>query len=108
MGTEASEAFDLTGRDPAEDRCGDGEADLFEHLFRTTAEGLAIVGHRDGLFLEVNEAFLRLLGLERADVIGSSSFELGLWADLGGEGTARAVLSERTWVEDLLAQFGRI
>jgi PAS domain S-box-containing protein len=76
---------------------------LFEQVFHATQEGLALVRHRDGAFLEVNDAFLRLVGLDRAAVIGASSFELGLWADLGGEGAARAVLSERTWVEDLLA-----
>ncbi|MEX2101015.1 MAG: PAS domain-containing protein [Actinomycetota bacterium] len=96
-------AGEASGAAPTPRHAGTEAAVLFSHLFHGTAEGLAVVRHRDGVFLEANDAFLRLLGLDRDGVVGSSSFELGLWADLGGQGSARAILSERTWVEDLLA-----
>jgi PAS domain S-box-containing protein len=33
------------------------------------------------LFIDVNEKFLQMTGYARNEVIGFSSFELGLWAD---------------------------
>ncbi|MEX2273977.1 MAG: PAS domain-containing protein [Actinomycetota bacterium] len=103
MGTPTPGTGSLPSLTAQEDDARPSADPLFGRLFRGTHEGLAIVVLGDGKILEANDAFLRLTGLDRAQAIGVSSFDLGLWADLGGEGSARAILAERTWVEDLLS-----
>lgn len=76
---------------------------LLARLFRETAEAMAVVALPGGRLLDVNEAFVGLSEIPRDELVGASSFDLGLWADLGDEGTARATLCDRTWIEDLMA-----
>ena len=76
---------------------------LLARLFRETAEAMAVVGLPEGRVLDVNEAFVLLSEISRDELVGASSFDLGLWADLGDEGTARTTLCDRTWIEDLMA-----
>jgi PAS domain S-box-containing protein/putative nucleotidyltransferase with HDIG domain len=42
---------------------------------------MAITRLSDGLLLEVNEGFTRLLGYERAETVGRTTSELSIWAD---------------------------
>jgi PAS domain S-box-containing protein len=77
--------------------------DLAAHLFQETAEGLAVVQLSDGVILEANDSFLQLADLPREIVVGADSFQLGLWADLGDDASARAALYEQSWIEDLMA-----
>ena len=86
------------GSDPVPMRPG-----LLARLFRETAEAMAVVGLPGGRVLDVNDAFVVLSEMSRDELVGASSFDLGLWADLGDEGTARATLCDRTWIEDLMA-----
>jgi two-component system, sensor histidine kinase and response regulator len=89
---------DHPGSDPVHTRPG-----LLGRLFHETAEAMAVVGLPEGRVLEVNEAFVALSEISHDELVGASSFDLGLWADLGDEGTARATLCDRNWIEDLMA-----
>jgi len=53
----------------------------FKTVFQSGPQpyGLSDIG--TGVFLDVNEKFLRLFGYAREEMIGHSSRELGLWAD---------------------------
>jgi PAS domain S-box-containing protein len=51
----------------------------FDLLFGRFATAVAISRLSDGVFVEANEAFLRLHGYSREEVIGHSSSELHLW-----------------------------
>ena len=42
----------------------------------------SVVRATDGRFVEANEAFARLIGYPRAQIIGRTAVELGLWADI--------------------------
>lgn len=53
----------------------------FTRVFKSVPVGLAISRVRDGRFIEVNEAFERIYGFSRDEVIGQGSTELGIWAD---------------------------
>jgi PAS domain S-box-containing protein len=53
----------------------------FALAFRANPGALVISRLRDGVFLDVNDAFAELVGLERDQLIGRSSLELGLWPD---------------------------
>ena len=58
---------------------------MFEKVFRRSPEPITISRARDGIFIDVNQAFERISGYSREEVIGRSSLELGLW----GEGIDR-------------------
>jgi len=53
----------------------------FVKAFRLSPLMMAIARYDDGRIFEVNDAFLRTYGYDRAEVIGRSTTELGLWAD---------------------------
>jgi PAS domain S-box-containing protein len=55
----------------------------FASIFRASPTPSAIVSHKTGQILEINASFLDLFELgDRADVIGRSELDLGLWSDL--------------------------
>ncbi len=53
----------------------------FAVAFRANPAGLSLSRLRDGVFLDVNDAFAELVGLTREAMVGRSAFELGLWPD---------------------------
>ena len=52
--------------------------ELFENLFSTNPIPTSITTLEEGIFLNVNEAYLKYFGLRAEDVIGHTSRELGL------------------------------
>ncbi len=64
----------------------------FNKAFRSCPEGMSISRLSDGHFIEVNESFVRLCGYAREEIIGHSSFELGLWSDLDDRESIRRAL----------------
>lgn len=53
----------------------------FALAFRTNPYPLAVSRVRDGVFLDMNEAFLALYGMTREEMAGHSSLELGILVD---------------------------
>ncbi len=66
---------------------------------------LAVTGLDDGRIIEVNEAFLRIIGYTRAEVIGRAIPELNLWVDPGQREQGLAVLRAGRPVRNLEARF---
>jgi PAS domain S-box-containing protein len=54
----------------------------FQKAFQASAAGITITRLADGIYLEVNDAFVGLTGYSRAELIGHTSTELKLVADL--------------------------
>ncbi|QXE92003.1 EAL domain-containing protein [Geomonas subterranea] len=77
----------------------------FSTIFHATPDLLSIASLADGRLVEVNEAFLRVLGFDREEVIGRSGEELGLWLDEGQPGALLFELSEKGTVRDLEVRF---
>jgi PAS domain S-box-containing protein len=73
-------AHDTTARKQAEAALRESE-ERFSKAFRSSPLGLAISTLADGRFMDVNNAFLRMFGLTREEVIGRTSTELGTWFD---------------------------
>ncbi|MCB2186704.1 MAG: PAS domain S-box protein [Deltaproteobacteria bacterium] len=55
---------------------------MLASLFRMSPVALAISSPGEGRYQEINEAFTRLTGHRREEVLGRTSEELGLWPDL--------------------------
>jgi two-component system, cell cycle sensor histidine kinase and response regulator CckA len=54
----------------------------FETIFNATSTMLAFTEQAQGRIIDVNQAWLRTMGLQREQVIGKTGTELGLWANL--------------------------
>jgi len=80
--------LDITERKVAEEKLRRNELQLresearFGTAFHASPILMTIGRLRDEKFVEVNEAFMRLTGLDREEIIGRDSKELGLWVDL--------------------------
>ncbi|BDU73745.1 hybrid sensor histidine kinase/response regulator [Mesoterricola silvestris] len=55
------------------------EEERFTRVFQLSHEPIAISRRSDNRFLDVNEAWCRVYGWTRAEVLGRTSSELGLW-----------------------------
>jgi PAS domain S-box-containing protein len=61
----------------------------FERVFRSSPAATALASLAEGRFLDVNDAFLRLTGYSREEVVGRTAAEIGLWRH--GDQRERAV-----------------
>ncbi len=71
---------DLTERKRAEEALRKSE-EKFAKLFHSAPVEIAVSGLGDGVFLEVNREFERLLGYTRGEIMGRCALDLGLWVD---------------------------
>lgn len=55
----------------------------FFKAFNASPDGVIISHKVNGLFIDANEAFFRMTGYARDEVIGHSSLDLGIWVDPG-------------------------
>jgi diguanylate cyclase (GGDEF)-like protein/PAS domain S-box-containing protein len=53
----------------------------YHTVFQTSLDGISISRLSDGCYIDVNNSFLSLLGYQRNEIIGRTSFEVGFWAD---------------------------
>ena len=53
----------------------------YRTAFETTLDAIAITRLQDGVYLEVNQAFLDMSGYARHELIGHSSLEISIWAN---------------------------
>jgi PAS domain S-box-containing protein len=56
-----------------------GAEDRFEKIFQLSPDATAITVLATGMFVDVNEAYVRLSGYARAELIGKTAVEVGLW-----------------------------
>lgn len=73
-------AHDITERKRAEAELKKS-AEKFSKVFRQSPMALSLVSAKTHRYLDVNETFERIWGYARADVIGKSALELGLWVN---------------------------
>ncbi len=52
----------------------------FAKAFGSNPEGISISTRKEGRLLEVNDAYVRMMGYERSELIGRTSTELNMWA----------------------------
>jgi diguanylate cyclase (GGDEF)-like protein/PAS domain S-box-containing protein len=52
-----------------------------DRIFRATQNAIVVSRVEDGLYHDVNDAYLHMFGYERHEVVGRSSLALGIWED---------------------------
>jgi PAS domain S-box-containing protein len=71
---------DITERKQAEEALKQSENKFFK-IFNSSPAAGAITVFNDDRIIEVNEAFIKLFGYTRDELIGRTTIELGLWTD---------------------------
>ncbi|MDQ5853819.1 MAG: PAS domain S-box protein [Chloroflexota bacterium] len=77
----------------------------FARAFHTSPIAISIITLSEGRLLEVNDAFLRLIGFSRDAVLGRTSEELGLWTHPDDLAALLRMLDEQEAVRDLEVRF---
>jgi diguanylate cyclase (GGDEF)-like protein/PAS domain S-box-containing protein len=78
---------DITARKAAEERLSEAMAALqtsesrYRTVFQASRDALSISDLTTGRFIEINQAFVDLMGFEREEVIGRNSPEVGFWVN---------------------------
>ena len=91
---------DITERKRSEEALRESE-NKFSKAFQATPSILVIASLADGRYMEVNEAFERVIGYRRDEVIGRSSLELSIWQNPGDRANVLRMLAEGEKVRDL-------
>ncbi|MBI2925078.1 MAG: PAS domain S-box protein [Verrucomicrobia bacterium] len=95
---------DITERKRAEEALRQSE-DLFARAFNASPTSIGMSTLAEGRYLKVNEAFLRMFGYTRDEVIGRTASELGIWVDPTQRARVVDGLREGKPVRDLECQF---
>jgi PAS domain S-box-containing protein len=56
-------------------------AQLSAPIFRDALDAMIVMSYDDGVYLEANDAFCRMAGRTREQIVGRTSAELQIWAD---------------------------
>ncbi len=91
---------DITERKRAEEALRESE-NKFSKAFHAMPSVLVIASLADGRYIEVNEAFERVFGYRRDEVIGRSSLELNIWQNQEDRAIVLRMLAEGKKVRDL-------
>ncbi len=63
--------------------------------FAHSTAAMSLVRLSDGVYLEVNEAWIEMFGYPRADIIGRTSLQLELWMDAGAREMMYRAIQEK-------------
>jgi diguanylate cyclase (GGDEF)-like protein/PAS domain S-box-containing protein len=79
----------------------------YRTAFQTSIDAININRLNDGVYVDVNKAFLEIVGFSRDEVIGRSSIELGIWYDHADRQRMVDQVSKNLFCRDLEARFRR-
>jgi PAS domain S-box-containing protein len=104
VGRVACVLKDITDQKRAQDELRQSE-ERFSKAFHSSPAALSVGLLEDGKLIEVNDAFLRMTGHKRDEVIGRTTLELGFWSDSDDRVTMAGMLQERGAVTDFEIDF---
>jgi PAS domain S-box-containing protein len=73
----------------------------FTKMFRLSPDAISLTTLAEGRFIEVNDKFLQTYGVLREQVIGRTTFELGLWASEADRDRFRQTLEQTGTIKNL-------
>jgi PAS domain S-box-containing protein len=97
-------ATDITERKKAREAIRESE-EKFSKAFHASPGSISISRLSDGKFIEVNESFCRDKGYTRKDIIGRSSLDLTIWANLDDGKRIMKTLKEGGHVRNEVIQY---
>ncbi|MDD4969589.1 MAG: PAS domain S-box protein [Paludibacter sp.] len=99
-----TEIYDITDRKKAETDLRQSE-DKFKKAFMTSPDSVTINNLEEGIYVSINSGFTRIMGYQPEEVLGRSSIEINMWADINDRDRFVAVLKENGIVENFITQF---
>jgi PAS domain S-box-containing protein len=99
-------SIDISDRKKAEEALHESE-ERFSKAFRFSPVGINIFRLSDGRSVDVNDAFLRLIGYEREEVIGHTVAEFNLRVDPGVRDAWIKSLKQGNNIQDIDLHIGR-
>ena len=97
-------AQDITQRKRAQKALQESE-EKFRLAFQTSPDAINLNRLEDGVYIDINDGFTKLMGYTRNDVVGKSSIALNIWASPEDRQRLVAGLKEHGVVENLEAEF---
>lgn len=79
----------------------------FRLAFHTNPDSINLNRLSDGLYLDINQGFTRLMGYTRDEVIGKTSLELNIWSNPDDRAKLVKGLTTQGYVDGLEAEFRR-
>jgi diguanylate cyclase (GGDEF)-like protein/PAS domain S-box-containing protein len=79
----------------------------YRTAFQTSLDAISITRMSDAAIIDVNQAFLDISGYEREELIGRTTFDLGLWADQRDRDYLTRTLYQKPIIRDLEVRFRR-
>lgn len=95
---------DITDRKTSEIALKASE-DKFRTAFMTSPDSININRLKDGLYIDINEGFEKIMGFTREEVIGTTSIELDIWYDPEQRKQLVKELLSKGYVENFEAEF---
>ncbi len=95
---------DITERKIAEEALQKSE-EKFRLAFQTSPDSINLNRASDGMYIDINEGFTKILGYTRDDVIGKTSVSLNIWKNSEDRKKMVDGLLKTGYVENLKAQF---
>ncbi|MEX0682908.1 MAG: PAS domain S-box protein [Dehalococcoidia bacterium] len=80
-------------------------AELFARAFRASPAAMTIADRATGQYIDANDAFLRLTGFTREEVVGNRPSALGIWARAGDKARFAELLETEGSVSNLETSF---
>ena len=77
----------------------------FYRAFLSGPDWVVISAIEDGFYVDVNDAFLRITGYRREEVVGRTSIELNIWADPGQRAKMVKMMREQGAVQNMEVKF---
>ena len=90
---------DITANKILEEQIRESE-EKFSRIFRLSPDSITITRMRDGVYLDFNEAFTRLLGYTRDEAIGKSAMDLNIWVNKDDRDRAVSEIGEKGVILD--------
>jgi two-component system, cell cycle sensor histidine kinase and response regulator CckA len=97
-------AVDVTDRRRVEDDLRESE-NRYRTAFVTSPDAILVVREADGVVLEVNDGFTRMVGYRSDEVVGRRSCDLGLWSDSDLQERFLAAVRRDDFCSNLEARF---
>ena len=95
---------DITARKQAEDALRKSE-EKFRSAFQTSPDSINLNRASDGVYIDINDGFTKIMGYSREDVIGKSSLKLNIWDNSKDRDRLISGLQKNGVVENLEARF---